>query len=158
MIEVKPVVQFACPMFRMDIGKSQCQTQSSIISKNETVCTAQKCKSPWRLCISCLKQGYKGYGNTVIPPKHKLCNFHMTHGPDAIRSHSGNDPLLSQIPASPIRRTIGLEVEVVVEVEESEATKKKNASLEKQGSRIEEDMNQLDSLRSYFMKKNNVED
>jgi len=69
----------------MEVGKEQCQLQAAVISKNESICSVKACQSPWRFCISCLRQGYKGKDNLVVNPNKGLCDFHLVRGPNAVR-------------------------------------------------------------------------
>ncbi len=99
MTKDKPVgfgkVLYFCHIFNLDVDKEQCQGQCKVISKNIEVCCVKECRSPWRYCIACLRQGYKGHDNLATNPQKGLCGFHMSHGSNIYHptGHNGDDPI-----------------------------------------------------------------
>lgn len=81
-----PVLTVQCPLFHEAIGKTQCQEQCSIIRTNERTCDARACASPWRFCLHCLLQGYRGPDSIVTDHIHGACEFHLEHGGAANRN------------------------------------------------------------------------
>src|SRR3989344_2469968 len=82
------VTSVFCPIYYLDVGKGQCQLQSRVVSQNLEFCCAKECRSSWRFCIACLRQGYKGRDNLATNFTKGLCEFHEARGPTARRSEN----------------------------------------------------------------------
>lgn len=84
---------YPCPACgNRDIGKEQCVAITSGFPKNKEFCIATSCASPWRLCVTCVLQGYKEE-DAVVKHADGTCVFHRENGVEAKRQkvESGYD-------------------------------------------------------------------
>src|SRR3989344_9247029 len=110
------VTSVFCPIYYLDVGKGQCQLQSKVISQNMEFCCAKECRSSWRFCIACLRQGYKERDNLATNFAKGLCNFHEARGPTAHRSGEDKPDYIEQIPQKKKdNKVVGVVLEVSCE-------------------------------------------
>ena len=104
-----------CPIYQTEVGREQCQSQSMVPGKNVEHCCARDCKSPWRFCIACMRQGYKGRNNLATSATKGLCDFHQSHGPNAVRSREDNGEQESKTKQKQHYQVVGEVIEVMCE-------------------------------------------
>lgn len=65
-----------------------CQELTAISRRNEVGCMESKCKSPWRLCITCVNENTiaEDGASIVIDPDSGLCNQHFLDSDKMVES------------------------------------------------------------------------
>ena len=69
-----------CAVVERSVTGRECLQKCVNLSTNETVCTPTRCRSPWRICRSCIKHQTIVPQSIVVDEKRGLCQLHIRYG------------------------------------------------------------------------------